>query len=191
VNKARDIFHFAGTELRMFWFLDAAIAHNSSGTIESDEVALTHFKEQIQGVRHFAFDYWTWKNFLLSHNVKDSQFFSSTFCYMTTMTIALPVWSSGPPGPVWMAYTRAVHNGRVSDRRYRYITREYMMNVASLKRFADDLDPLFKMVRESYPNLRAPTLKVAIRVEEREYRELDDEDRFTSVMYSAPELEFI
>lgn len=188
MNKMRDIFHFAGTEFRRFWFLDAAIAHSYSWTIESDEVALTHFKEQTQGVRHFAFDYGAWKNFLLSHNVKDSQFFLSTFCYMTTMTIALPVWSSRP---AWMVYTRAGDDGRVSDRRYRYVTGEYMMSEAPLKRYADDLGPLFEVVRDSYPNLRAPTLKVAIRVEEREYRELDDEDRFTSVMYSVPELGFI
>jgi hypothetical protein len=180
VDKARDIFHFAEKEFRRFWLLGALHARNVAHATISDHIALSCFKDQVNGVRHLAFDFQIWKD-LQQKECRPCLY--TFFDDMKTMTIAF----------------HDLDRGRVADRRFQFVSREYieggedmgsrrqrqgfMLRGAALLgstfRASDYLEPL----RKDHPEVELPVLKFAVPVEEREFLRLHEEDRFTSVMH--------
>jgi hypothetical protein len=145
VNKARDIFQFAGDEYEYFWFLYANSLRSFNITEQLDELALTQFKDQMKDVQHFAFDFPIWMGFFDSHNRQDPSFFTSTFPDMRVLTITI----------VTQSLSR-----RLRGASYRHVASTVAKHFRDAKRAEEFLESTFDVVKKSYPASRMPVLKV-------------------------------
>lgn len=133
----------------------------------------------MEGVRHLAIDYLLWEDIVKWHNEENISFFTKAFAGITSLTICFP--SEGSP---------LTGQERISDHRFRYVGVEILETGAhallTLQRASGPLKTSLVKMRRSFGDERCPETKIAVGVDEEEYKRLPEEERFTT-LYTAPE----